>query len=122
MTVQLRDAGGNPVDNLALVRSIFFPTPGATLGSGRLRVLAIETSCDETGVALYDTRDGLLAGEIAGIELRARAVEVVEDDDGDAFLVGDGESAATEPRTVAVRGATLSDRPTARPIPRSCAS
>ena len=33
-------AGGNPVDNLALVRSIFFPTPGATLGSGRLRVLS----------------------------------------------------------------------------------
>lgn len=33
-------AGGNPVDNLALVRSIFFPTPGGTLGSGRLRVLS----------------------------------------------------------------------------------
>ena len=33
-------AGGNPVDNLALVRSIFFPTPGRTLGSGRLRVLS----------------------------------------------------------------------------------
>jgi hypothetical protein len=33
-------AGGNPVDNLALVRSIFFPRPGATLGSGRLRVLS----------------------------------------------------------------------------------
>ena len=33
-------AGGNPVDNLALVRSIFFPTPGATLGSGKLRVLS----------------------------------------------------------------------------------
>jgi hypothetical protein len=33
-------AGGNPVDNLALVRSIFFPTPGVTLGSGRLRVLS----------------------------------------------------------------------------------
>ena len=33
-------SGGNPVDNLALVRSIFFPTPGATLGSGRLRVLS----------------------------------------------------------------------------------
>ncbi|MGZ5073711.1 MAG: tRNA (adenosine(37)-N6)-threonylcarbamoyltransferase complex transferase subunit TsaD, partial [Usitatibacter sp.] len=24
-------------------------------------ILGIETSCDETGVALYDTRDGLLA-------------------------------------------------------------
>src|SRR3954452_15054514 len=33
-------AGGNPVDNLALVRSIFFPTPGGTLGSGRLHVLS----------------------------------------------------------------------------------
>ena len=33
-------AGGNPVDNLALVRSIFFPTPGGTLGSGRLQVLS----------------------------------------------------------------------------------
>ncbi len=33
-------AGGNPVDNLALVRSIFFPEPGSTLGSGRLRVLS----------------------------------------------------------------------------------
>lgn len=33
-------AGGNPVDNLALVRSIFFATPGGTLGSGRLRVLS----------------------------------------------------------------------------------
>ena len=29
-------------------------------------ILGIETSCDETGVALYDTRDGLLT------ELRAR--------------------------------------------------
>ena len=27
----------------------------------RMRVLGIETSCDETGVAVYDTRDGLLA-------------------------------------------------------------
>ena len=33
-------AGGNPVDNLALVRSIFFPRPGRTLGSGRLPVLS----------------------------------------------------------------------------------
>ncbi len=33
-------AGGNPIDNLALVRSIFFATPGGTLGSGRLRVLS----------------------------------------------------------------------------------
>src|SRR6478735_11753732 len=33
-------AGGNPVDNLALVRSIFFAKTGGTLGSGRLRVLS----------------------------------------------------------------------------------
>jgi hypothetical protein len=33
-------AGGNPVDNLALVRSIFFPQAGRTLGSGRLRVVS----------------------------------------------------------------------------------
>ena len=33
-------AGGNPVDNLALIRSIFFPAPGHTLGSGRLHVLS----------------------------------------------------------------------------------
>lgn len=33
-------AGGNPVDNLALVRSTFFPQPGRTLGSGSLRVLS----------------------------------------------------------------------------------
>lgn len=33
-------AGGNPVDNLALVRSIFFATPGATLGHSGLRVLS----------------------------------------------------------------------------------
>jgi hypothetical protein len=33
-------SGGNPVDNLALVRSIFFAEPGGTLGSGRLHVLS----------------------------------------------------------------------------------
>src|SRR3954467_14774383 len=33
-------AGGNPVDNLALVRSIFFPAAGTTLGSGGLKVLS----------------------------------------------------------------------------------
>jgi hypothetical protein len=33
-------AGGNPVDNLSLVRSIFFPQAGHTLGSGRLHVLS----------------------------------------------------------------------------------
>ena len=33
-------AAGNPVANLALVRSIFFHRPGRTLGSGTLRVLS----------------------------------------------------------------------------------
>ncbi|RMI30898.1 hypothetical protein [Nocardia stercoris] len=33
-------AQGNPIDNLALVRSIFFPAPGATLGKGNLKVLS----------------------------------------------------------------------------------
>ena len=33
--------------------------PGALIG--RMRVLGIETSCDETGVAVYDTDRGLLA-------------------------------------------------------------
>src|ERR1700712_4951589 len=33
-------AGGNPVDSLALVRSIFFAKPGRTLGNGWLRVLS----------------------------------------------------------------------------------
>jgi hypothetical protein len=33
-------AGGNPTDNLALVRSQFFVRPGRTLGSGSLRVLS----------------------------------------------------------------------------------
>jgi hypothetical protein len=33
-------AAGDPIANLALVRSIFFPTPGATLGGGHLRVLS----------------------------------------------------------------------------------
>jgi hypothetical protein len=33
-------ASGNPVANLALIRSIFFPRAGATLGSGGLQVLS----------------------------------------------------------------------------------
>ncbi len=33
-------AGGDPLANLDLVRSIFFPAPGATLGSGTLRVVS----------------------------------------------------------------------------------
>jgi hypothetical protein len=39
-------AGGNPVANLALVRSIFFPQPGATLGSGSLHTLSQATAYD----------------------------------------------------------------------------
>ena len=39
-------AKGDPVDNLALVRSIFFPAPGATLGSGKLQVESQATSYD----------------------------------------------------------------------------
>jgi hypothetical protein len=37
-------AGGNPVDNLALVRSTFFSKPGRTLGSGTLRVTSQATA------------------------------------------------------------------------------
>jgi hypothetical protein len=33
-------AGGNPVANLSLVRSILFPQPGQTLGGGHMRVLS----------------------------------------------------------------------------------
>jgi hypothetical protein len=39
-------AGGNPVDNLNLVRSIFFKQPGATLGSGSLQTLSQATAYD----------------------------------------------------------------------------
>ena len=35
---QVDYAGGDPVENLALVRSIFFPTAGQTLGGGNLHV------------------------------------------------------------------------------------
>jgi N6-L-threonylcarbamoyladenine synthase len=38
-------------------------TPDATNG-GRVRVLGIETSCDDTAVAVYDARAGLLAHRI----------------------------------------------------------
>ena len=35
-------------------------------------ILGIETSCDETGVALYDTRDGLLGDALhSQVELHA---------------------------------------------------
>jgi hypothetical protein len=44
---QLADyAGGDPVDNLGLVRSIFFPAPGATLGSGTLHTTSQATAYD----------------------------------------------------------------------------
>ncbi|MGO4258658.1 metallophosphoesterase [Marmoricola sp. RAF53] len=39
-------AGGNPVANLALIRSIFFPRAGATLGRGDLRTLSQATAFD----------------------------------------------------------------------------
>jgi hypothetical protein len=39
-------AGGNPVANLDLVRSIFFAQPGATLGSGSLSTLSQATAYD----------------------------------------------------------------------------
>ena len=39
-------AGGNPVANLALVRSIFYPEPGATLGSGTLHTVSQATAYD----------------------------------------------------------------------------
>jgi N6-L-threonylcarbamoyladenine synthase len=43
-----------------------------------LLILGIETSCDETGVALYDTRDGLLADALhSQVELHARYGGVV---------------------------------------------
>jgi hypothetical protein len=39
-------AGGNPVANLDLIRSIFFPQAGATLGSGTLHPLSQATAYD----------------------------------------------------------------------------
>ncbi|GAA1946073.1 hypothetical protein GCM10009798_01300 [Nocardioides panacihumi] len=39
-------AGGNPVRNLDLVRSTFFPEPGATLGSGSLHTTSQATAFD----------------------------------------------------------------------------
>jgi N6-L-threonylcarbamoyladenine synthase len=43
-----------------------------------LLILGIETSCDETGVALYDTRDGLLGEALhSQVELHARYGGVV---------------------------------------------
>jgi hypothetical protein len=39
-------ANGNPVANLALIRSIFFPSPGATLGSGTLHTVSQATAYD----------------------------------------------------------------------------
>jgi hypothetical protein len=39
-------AGGNPVANLALIRSLFFSEPGATLGSGSLQTLSQATAYD----------------------------------------------------------------------------
>ena len=39
-------AGGDPIANLDLVRSLFFPQPGATLGSGTLHTLSQATAYD----------------------------------------------------------------------------
>jgi hypothetical protein len=39
-------ANGNPVANLDLVRSIFFPQPGATLGGGSLHTISQATAYD----------------------------------------------------------------------------
>jgi len=39
-------ARGNPVADLDLIRSIFFPQPGATLGSGTLHTLSQATAYD----------------------------------------------------------------------------
>ena len=39
-------AHGDPLANLALVRSIFFPAPGATLGSGTLQTVSQATAYD----------------------------------------------------------------------------
>jgi hypothetical protein len=39
-------AGGDPIANLGLIRSIFFPTPGATLGSGTLHTVSQATAYD----------------------------------------------------------------------------
>ena len=43
-----------------------------------MRVLGIETSCDETGVALYDTERGLLADALySQVEIHAEYGGVV---------------------------------------------
>jgi hypothetical protein len=39
-------AGGDPLANLALVRSIFFPTPGLTLGGRKQRVISQANAAD----------------------------------------------------------------------------
>ncbi|CAN5639109.1 hypothetical protein BH11ACT8_BH11ACT8_05260 [soil metagenome] len=64
-------AGGNPVDNLALVRSIFFPKPGATLGSGTLRVLSqaqVDNRAHPTDAQYVENvmwqRDGILFASV----------------------------------------------------------
>jgi hypothetical protein len=41
-------ACGNPTDNLALVRGIFFQTPGQTLGNNSLSVVSQANECDAT--------------------------------------------------------------------------
>ena len=45
---------------------------GPIRGKRVMRVLGIETSCDETGVAVYDTERGLLADVLYSQVLRRR--------------------------------------------------
>ncbi len=46
-------AAGHPVANLALIRSMFFAEPGATLGSGRMRVTSQAQAYDQPSDAEY---------------------------------------------------------------------
>ena len=40
-----------------------------------MRVLGIETSCDETGIAIYDDEKGLLANQLySQVKLHAKGV------------------------------------------------
>src|SRR3954447_20509379 len=43
---QVDYAGGDPLANLALIRSLFFSVPGATLGSGSLQTISQATAYD----------------------------------------------------------------------------
>lgn len=62
-------AKGNPVENLALVRSIFFPTPGQTLGQGHLRV--------ESQATAYDPAHPEDAAYVENVRWSRKGVELV---------------------------------------------